>query len=431
MEIDCDLKTLYHSNHSVHDPWYWLFIIFYTTLTLSSFLCNALLLIALYFFHKNKRWKESPIYFQNRRVPKHPRPGELTRDILISHLAILDLFLCFTMPFSALDGLSKFWPLGPNTEFLCKMTKAIPTTVVYSSSMLVMLIAYNCYSQIVHPHKPQIVPSNLKYYSFIIVFVSLIMSSPQYYYTTLFPTLVDERTSQILYNITYLLHPNTTRAYEDLEFSPFSFLNPDNLNETYWATTGRSEEERNDDCRNLDKNGWDNVIFCVEDWPFGEQRFDQLSRLYYTIFSFVLQLVIPLIMISICYLLVYCKLREQSNIRNSLLNFYVSERLQKAENRCRRRNKHLVVISVVYLASWLPLGLILVLIDSKPAIFGSNTSHITMIFVSCHLLGMLSATVNPIIYGYKNKHIRKGIHIRRIYGYLPISIIYTWLYVSI
>ena len=143
-------------------------------------------------------------------------------------------------------------------------------------------------------------------------------------------------------------------------------------------------------------------------------------KLYYTIFSFVLQLVIPLIMISICYFLVYCKLREQSNMRNSLLNFYVSERLQKAENRCRKRNKHLVVISVVYLASWLPLGLISILIDSKPAIFGSNTAHIAMIFVSCHLLGMLSATVNPIIYGYKDKHIRKGIHIRRILGYLPI-----------
>ena len=409
MEIDCDLKRLYYLNHSTHEPWHWIFVTFYTVFTASAFVCNAILLIAVNNFHSTKRWIGIPVLSQDGLIPINPRPSELRRDILISHLAILDLFLSLTMPISALDGLSKFWPFGANTEFLCKLTKAIPTTVVYSTSMIIMLIACNCYWQIVKPHKQQITPSNLKYYTFSFILVALSMSSPQYYFTKLFPVPPVATPSPISYNTTYLPLQNTTQSHAESTVSPIELTRTNTSMDSFeLATNEGNKEELIDECPELDENGWDHVIFCIEDWPFGEQNFDIIERLYYTVFSFILQFVIPLVVISMCYLMVYCQLRKQSFVRRSLHSWNVTERLQMEENRRKRRNKHLAVISIFYLIAWFPLGLISILLDSNPSIFGDNTSHITMIFLSCHLLGMLSATVNPIIYGYKNKHIRQG-----------------------
>ena len=77
-------------------------------------------------------------------------------------------------------------------------------------------------------------------------------------------------------------------------------------------------------------------------------------------------------------------------------------------NRNKRRNKLLVTISLVYLITWLPLGIIGTLSDANINIFGDNAEVTAMIFMTCHLIGMSSACANPIIYGFRNKHVRKG-----------------------
>ena len=59
-------------------------------------------------------------------------------------------------------------------------------------------------------------------------------------------------------------------------------------------------------------------------------------------------------------------------------------------------------------ASWLPLSIIGVLLDAKPDILGNDIEVVNIVFMTCHLLGMSSAFVNPIIYGYTNKQIRIG-----------------------
>jgi len=33
-----------------------------------------------------------------------------------------------------------------------------------------------------------------------------------------------------------------------------------------------------------------------------------------------------------------------------------------------------------------------------------------ILFMTCHLLGMLSACANPSIYGFRNKHVRNGMY---------------------
>ena len=149
-------------------------------------------------------------------------------------------------------------------------------------------------------------------------------------------------------------------------------------------------------------------MFCLEDWPFSQDRFDPSGRLYYTWLSFSIQLVIPLIVITVCYSSIYFKLKRQDSLRRSLIICQNAERQHNEDNRCKRRNRQMIIISLVYLISWFPLGIVSILLDYNPYIFGTNTARVTMLFVSCHLLGMLSASINPVIYGYKNKQVRTG-----------------------
>ena len=131
MDTDCNLKKLYFYNRSLHEPWYFVFMALYSMITITSFLSNALLLIALHRFSKNRSRRQNRLSNQNLLI-RPLKPVEITRDRLIFHLAVLDILLSFTMPLTALDALSKFWPFGKNTKLLCQATKSSPSIVVYS-----------------------------------------------------------------------------------------------------------------------------------------------------------------------------------------------------------------------------------------------------------------------------------------------------------
>ena len=405
MEIDCDLKRLYYLNHSTQNPWHYVFIGLYTLVTLSGFICNTILLAAIHLVHSKKRRRGLLLSLQNIRVAIHPRPSEIRRDTLITQLAILDLLLCISMPFTAVDGLTQFWPFGSDTVLLCKITKAFPTTIVYAAAMTIMMIAYNCYRWTVLPHRRQIPPSKLKYFTLTFIVISVFLSSPQYYFTTIFHPQVDSL-GNIMYNRTYVPPTNGNQSNVTPASPPSDFLNASTSNDILGTT--QTEHEEIDDCQDLDGNGWDHVIYCLEDWPFGQQRFNKLDRLTYSVVAFILQLCVPLVVLSICYSLVYVKLREQSLFRRSSSNWDLNERWEMEEIKRLRKNKNMALISVIYLLTWMPLGIIAILLDANPSIFGTDTSNITTIYVSTHLIGMLGATSNPIIYIWKYKHIRKG-----------------------
>ena len=401
------MKLLYYLNQSTDDPWHWIFMALYIVLTASALVSNSLLLLGVKCVHSNMRNREMQSATHVNIRARQTKPCEMTRDMLISYLATLDIFLSLTIPFSALDGLSKFWPLGTNTELLCRATKASPSFVVYSSSMVIMLIATNFYRQIVYPYKRQISPSSLKYIMSFIILFSLCLSFPQFYYTKIVqPPPPLKNASQI----------NQTKKFSDSDFGNISSVESNltfelNVHESEYPnkTHGYDQEEGPvDECKHLDEHGWSHVVFCVEEWPFGADSLDGNGRLYYTLITFSLQLVVPLILISFCYFRIYCKLSKQEIVRRSLLNLHDAERLRRTEMRCKRRNQKMLAISLVYLISWFPLGIISILLDYNPFIFGSNTAHVAAIFVTCHLVGMLSASLNPVIYGYKNKEIRKG-----------------------
>ena len=401
LDIDCDLKKLYFYNRSLEEPWYFVFMALYGMITIISFLSNALLLIALHRFSKNRSRRQNRLSNQNLLI-RPLKPVEITRDRLIFHLAVLDILLSFTMPLTALDALSKFWPFGKNTTLLCQATKSSPSIVVYSSSMLIVVIALNCYRQIVIPHKKQLQPNSLKFVTAGIIFLGSLMSIPQFYNTRLFELFENETSQTENGDIATTIRP--------LSSGSRTTIMPTNISFSSLSAEGSSVKKERDTCEEYDQLGWSHIVFCIEDWPFGEEYLDPKGRLNYSIFTFAIQLVIPLTIISYCYHSVYRTLQSHSHIRRTILNpsLQSREKLQRENRQSNRRNRLIAVISLVYLALWLPLGIINLILDSNPDALGKDMSRVTMVVLSCHLIGMCSAIANPIIYGYTNKRIRKG-----------------------
>ena len=406
MQLDCNLMRLYHFNQSTDDPWHTIFISLYAFFTFASFTCNALLLLALY-WHNHKRREMSSI--PNTIRLRHLRSSEKTRDILIAHLATLDLLLSFTMPFTALDVLSKFWPLGPDTEILCRLAKSVPSTVVYSSSMIIVVIAINCYRQILCLSKPQLSPANLAYITPAILVIAIGMSSPIFYYARLYSLVKPAATENQLTAI--FIMPNDTDMLNTWSSPSFNTTPPNQVfNMSHFVAP--EVIAINSECKGDEdfvEEDWSHVTYCIEDWPFNtENDLEPMNRLYYSIFSLTFQLIIPGIVISLSYFLIYRKLQKQSITRRRMLQNQNTERIERENNRSKRRNKLMAIISTIFLISWLPLSIIGTLLDAYPNILGNDIEIVTIVFVSCHLIGMSSACANPIIYGYTNKYIRKG-----------------------
>ena len=97
------------------------------------------------------------------------------RNILISYVAVSDILLClFTMPFTLLDLIHHWWPIGSGQvifslhlseednkrktlkEFLCKMTTTSQSVFVFFASFSVVIIALDRMRFVVTPDKVQL-----------------------------------------------------------------------------------------------------------------------------------------------------------------------------------------------------------------------------------------------------------------------------------
>ena len=199
-EILSELKKIYAVNRSVPRPYDVIFFILYSVLSVFAFLSNLLLLVSLRNHRKKsracRRASKTNACYRLQGIRKR-RTHDKSRDLLIGYLATFDLLLSITMPFTALDVLSNYWPLGPNSEWFAKLTRATPTAVVYSSSMTIILIAINCYRQILKSSETQLNPKKIQYLMILIMLISAIVSTPIFHYTKLEP-LVDDNIQNLL-----------------------------------------------------------------------------------------------------------------------------------------------------------------------------------------------------------------------------------------
>ena len=395
-EILSELKKIYAVNRSVPRPYDVIFFILYSVLSVFAFLSNLLLLVSLRNHRKKsracRRTSKTNACYRLQGIRKRTTHDK-SRDLLIGYLATFDLLLSITMPFTALDVLSNYWPLGPNSEWFAKLTRATPTAVVYSSSMTIILIAINCYRQILKSSKAQLNPKKIQYLMILVILVSAIVSTPIYHYTKLEP-LVDDSFKNLLESArSSSINANSTNTTQ----LDNSALERENASIHHIEETNSGNEHHEKD--------FYSITFLIDEWP-NENSGAGNVRLYYSIFSMLAQLIIPVFVISFCYYSVYKRLQRQANIQKRVLS--TEERIRKENARNKRRNKLLLTISLVYLITWLPLGIFGALSDAKVEIFGKNPDTTTIIFMLCHLIGMSSSCANPIIYGFRNKHLRKG-----------------------
>ena len=386
MKIDCNLMQLYFLNHSTHEPWHSIFISLYTILIMTAFVFNSLVLYAV--FRKSQR-------------PDNENSNNIrTRNILIGHLCTLDILLTFSMPWTALDALTKFWPFGMHTQFLCKVTKSASAAAVFSSSMVIIVIAIDSYRQIVHSSGKQLTPGTIFKMTPIILCLALSMAFPICYHTRLM--LPGE-----------VSNTNTTTSISDnYHVDNYSVvLTTPVYDKIIEPKISESKEKINETCKEVGSDGnddWTHVVYCVEDWEFGGLSHTPVNRIYYSLFSLTVQYSIPFITISILYFLVYLKLRKLSAVRSNMMSVAAHEARRRDNKREKRTNRMLITISMVFCFCWLPLNLIGTLMDYDYNLFGSATDTMNIIFMSCHIVGMCSACINPVIYGFCNETIRSG-----------------------
>ena len=139
--------------------------------------------------------------------------------------------------------------------------------------------------------------------------------------------------------------------------------------------------------------------FCVEEWPD-----DSSAALIYSIASIMFQFFIPVAVIVFAHASICARLRQR--FRRSNRNGMMSA--QAARRQHRRQNKThqlLSAIAFTFAVCWLPLNLFNLLDDSHSLLADRPQLRI-LTYALCHLTGMSSACLNPVLYGWLNQNVR-------------------------
>ncbi|XP_022671227.1 neuropeptide F receptor-like isoform X2 [Varroa jacobsoni] len=170
------------------------------------------------------------------------------RNVYIINLAISDLILClFTMPFTLVELILRYWPLGTIT---CKLVGGLEATSIFVSTISITAIAIDRYMVIIYPSRETFQPRTA---FFGIWCFALLLAAP------LFASRIVEYPE---------MPPETRQILRDRGF------------------------EFNDD-----------VTYCIENWPHERGRF------YYSIFTLVFQYMLPIIIVSLAYASICRKLQ--------------------------------------------------------------------------------------------------------------------------
>ncbi|CAH1375158.1 hypothetical protein MTP99_016591 [Tenebrio molitor] len=147
--------------------------------------------------------------------------------------------------------------------------------------------------------------------------------------------------------------------------------------------------------------GIDELNFCIENWPFDH------GRAYYSVFTLIIQYIVPIMIVSAAYLRISYKLRYRF-----ATGFVSSDessqkgRRQLRGRRLQRTNILLGSIAIIFCISWLPLNLFNLIADlSNSQNFSSQPMMIC--YAVCHMMGMSSACSNPVLYGCLNENFWK------------------------
>ncbi len=144
---------------------------------------------------------------------------------------------------------------------------------------------------------------------------------------------------------------------------------------------------------------------CVEQ---GDLHFEKAA---YSIASMVFQYIVPIVIVTVAHARICNKLKYRMVNQNVTQVSGVNSPFQKRKNerearRKRKTNMLLVMIAVMFIASWLPLNVFNIIADFNSKLL-TRIDENNLIFPICHLLVLSSACTNPVLYGWLNDNFRK------------------------
>lgn len=134
--------------------------------------------------------------------------------------------------------------------------------------------------------------------------------------------------------------------------------------------------------------------------------------------SLILQYLVPGAVIFVCYWRVFVALRRRTLTKRSLTTgatdsarasntTTASRRREQQEiRRNHRTNRMLIAMVAIFIVCWLPLNVIILLLDYGEQQFG-NWRYILLVFFVAHVVAMSSTVYNPFLYAWMNDAFRQ------------------------
>uniref|UniRef100_A0A8U7MP65 Neuropeptide Y receptor type 5 n=1 Tax=Corvus moneduloides TaxID=1196302 RepID=A0A8U7MP65_CORMO len=138
--------------------------------------------------------------------------------------------------------------------------------------------------------------------------------------------------------------------------------------------------------KTLKLEGLENRLLCIESWP------SDSYRIAFTIALLFMQYILPLACLTASHTSVCRSIGEHWHA--------VSHSIARIKTRSRRVFCRLTVLILVFGFSWMPLHLFHIVTDFNATLISNR--HFKLVYCICHLLGMMSCCLNPILYGFLN-----------------------------
>uniref|UniRef100_A0AAQ4R739 Neuropeptide Y receptor Y4 n=1 Tax=Gasterosteus aculeatus aculeatus TaxID=481459 RepID=A0AAQ4R739_GASAC len=298
--------------------------------------------------------------------------------IFICNLSFSDILVCvFCLPFTVIYTLMDHWVFG---SLLCRLVPFIQCASVTVSVLSLVFIALERHQLIINPSgwKPSISQAYM-----VVVLIWILASF------TSSPFLAFQLLTSEPYNVTMsqppLHHQAPSQAY--LNASPpqpyNTYKNSSALSNSYHTLFSYAPASPH-------------MEACLEHWP------SQQHRLAYTTWLLLFQYCGPLLLVLLCYVRVFVRLRHRKDML---------DRARTPESHSmthsRRINIMLVALITAFALCWLPLTIFNVVSDWNQEAL--PICHHNLLFSLCHLLAMASTCINPIIYGFLNSNFHQEV----------------------
>nr|XP_057914548.1 neuropeptide Y receptor type 4 [Doryrhamphus excisus]XP_057914549.1 neuropeptide Y receptor type 4 [Doryrhamphus excisus] len=286
-------------------------------------------------------------------------------SIFICNLSFSDILVCvFCLPFTLIYTLMDHWVFG---SLLCRLVPFIQCVSVTVSILSLVFIALERHQLIINPAgwKPSIPQA---YTAVVVIWILACFTSSPF---LAFQLLTNEPYANMI-----LAEPALYRQTPPVSPANSSVLQ----NSQYFPKLYASLH----------------MEACMERWP------SQHDRLTYTTWLLLFQYCGPLILVLLCYVRVFVRLRQ----RKDMLDRARTPESQRMAH-SRRINIMLVALITAFALCWLPLTIFNAVSDwNQDAL---PICHHNLLFSLCHLLAMSSTCINPIIYGFLNSNFRQEV----------------------